>query len=191
MRMLARRGDVDAPNFMPAAFDQLLDVCDYSPDVVFVKPVLRDEDVQLVQLRLFAELDQRGEIDVAVNDILHSRLRLAHVVDAAANHQWLLDAIRSFYGHRVADTCFRNLKRIALDQDLAVRWRPRATLGNKRADADVAIVMDHKEHQIAPLRWSSLHLSSDRSARFSIANFGILQNHFDSIVVDRIETQHG
>src|SRR6185503_17751049 len=118
------------------------------------------------------------------NNILHSRLRLAHVVDAAANHQRLLDAVRGFYCHGVADTCFRNLKRIALDQDLAVRWRPGAALGNKRADTNVSVVLDYKEHQDAPLHWSSLDLTSDHPARLSVADFRILQNRFDCFVVD-------
>src|SRR6185369_9519389 len=97
--MLARRGNLNAAYVMTATPDQSLNVGSYAPDVIFVEPLLRDEDVQLIEPRFFAELDQGGEIDVAIDDIFHARLRLAHVVHTAADHEWLLDTIRSLHAY--------------------------------------------------------------------------------------------
>src|SRR5215217_7456091 len=177
--MLAGSRNLDAAHVMSTALDQLLDVARHAPDVVFVKPVLRDEDVQLIEARLFAELDEGCEIDIAVDDVLHTRLRLAHVVNAAADHEWCLYAIRSLDGDSIAGVYLRHLKRIALDQYLASRRRPRATLRHELADANVAVVFNHKQDQVAPLHWTSFDLAADCAARFCVAHFGILQNRFN------------
>src|SRR5215204_3144799 len=103
---------------MSAAFDHLFDVGDYSLNMVFVKPVLSHQDIYLIKSRFFSQLDQRCEIYVPINDILHAGLSLAHIVYAAANHEWLLNAICSFYCNGITNICFRNLKGVALDQDL-------------------------------------------------------------------------
>src|SRR6185369_15543627 len=166
------------------------DVARHAPDVVLVKPVLRDEDVQLIEARLFAELDECCEIDVAVDDVLHARLRLAHVVNAAADYERCFYAIRSLDGDGVADVCPRYLKRIALDQYLACRWRPSATLGHELADANIAVIFDHKQDEVAPLHWTSFDLTADCATRFCIAHLGILQNRLDEIVIDRVDAHH-
>ena len=49
VRMFAGRGYVDAAHLLPAAVDRSLDICDHSLDVVFVKPVLSDEDIELIE----------------------------------------------------------------------------------------------------------------------------------------------
>src|SRR5215217_5597847 len=188
--MLAGPRNLDAAHVMSTALDQLLDVARHAPDVVFVKPVLRDEDVQLIEARLFAELDEGCEIDIAVDDVLHARLRLAHVVNTAADHEWCLDAIRSLDCDGVADVCPRDLKRIALDQYRAVCRRPSVALRHELADANVAEIFDYKQNQVAPLHWTSLNLAADRAARFCITHFRILQNRFDEIVIDRVDAQH-
>src|SRR5688572_5622217 len=176
---------------MSAAVDCPFHVGYHAPDVVFVEAVLSDEDVELVQHRCLAELDEGGEVYVTVNNILHTRLRLAHVVCAASDHERLLDTVRSLNSYNVADLCFRNLKSVALNQNLAVPGRPGAFLGNKLADADVAVVVNYKQHQLAPLYWSSLHLAAYGSARLSITHFRVLQNRVNRFVVDRVEPHHG
>src|SRR6185436_18355760 len=189
--MLAGWRNVNATHVVSAALNQLLNLAGDAPDVVFVEPVLRDEDVQLIESRLFAKLDQRGEIDVAVNDVLHARLRLAHVVHTAADDERLFDPVHSLDRDCIADVCFHNLKRIALDQYLAGGGRPRAAFRHKLADANVAVVLDDKQDQVAPLHWSSFDLSTDRASRLSVTHFRILQDRFDEIFVDRVNTQNG
>ena len=102
--MFAWLRNINAPHFVSTA---LINVWFSLPllDVVLIEPVLRDENIELVEMWLFAELDQGREIDVAVDDVLHARLRLAHVVNAAADHEWLLDAVCGLNCHGVADVC--------------------------------------------------------------------------------------
>src|SRR5438105_3661939 len=140
MRMFARRGYLNTPHFMPATLDHLLDVCDHSLDVVLVESILRQENVQLIEVRLFAELGQRCKIDVTIDHVLHARLRLADVMNAAADHERSLDAVGSLHDNCVADAGFRNLKSIALDQDLTGRRWPRALFRHELADTNVAVI---------------------------------------------------
>ena len=84
--MFARRGHVNTYYLPSVAFYQALHIRGDFLNVRFVEPPIANEDVQLIERRFFAELDQRSEIDVAVDDVLHARLRLAHVVNAAADH---------------------------------------------------------------------------------------------------------
>src|SRR6476646_3187964 len=102
MRMFAWRWYVNTPDLVPARLDQLLNVRRDLANVALVKSILRDENVEPIEIRFFAELDQRCEIDVAVNDVFHARLRLADVVNATRDHEWLLDAVRSLNNHGVA-----------------------------------------------------------------------------------------
>src|ERR1051325_4186019 len=189
--MLTGLWNLDAWHVMSSALDQPLNIGGDAPDVVFVEPVLCDDDVQLIEPRLFAELDQGGEIDVAIDDVLHARLRLAHVVHTAADDERLLYAVRSLDCDCVAGVSLRDLKRIALDQYLARRGWPRAALRHELADANVAVVFHHKQDQVVPLDWSRLDLSADRAAWIGIAHFRVLQNRFDEILVDRVNTQDG
>src|SRR5689334_22747096 len=190
MRMLAGSRNVDAQHFVATVLDQRLDVGNDSFDMRFVKSVLCDQKIYLIEPRLFAELGQGGEIDIAVNNVLHTRLCLAHVVNATADHKWLLDAVCSLHCHRVANARSYNLKRITLDQNLACQGRPRAVFRHEFTDANVAVILDYKQDQVAPLRWTRLDLATDRPARLGVAHFGILQDGFDEIVVSRINTQH-
>src|SRR5574338_36592 len=182
--MLSRLRNVNAADLVSTTLYQLFDVARNAPYVTFVKPVLRDEDVQLIESRFLAELDQRREIDVTIDDVLHARLRLAHVVYTAADHEWLFDTLRGLHGDSVADVCFRNLESVALDQHFTSGRRPCTALGHEFANAYVAVVFNYKQHQVAPLHWSSLDLPADRAPRFGIAHFGILENRFDEIVID-------
>src|SRR5215208_3936353 len=190
MRMLARTWYVHATNFMPATLYDFFNVAHDMFNVVLVKPVFRDKNIQLIEIRFFAQLDQGGEIDITVNDVLHPRLRLAHVVNAAGNCERLLNAIGSLYDHRIANARFRDLKRVALDQDLARCRRPRAFLRNKLADADVAVIVNDKQDYVAPLHWSRLELTTYCPTRFGITHFRVLQNGLDQIVVDRVDAYH-
>src|SRR4026207_22819 len=95
---------------------------------------------------------------------------------APANREWLLDSIRGLHCYSVADACLRDLERIALDQYLAGRGRPRAVLRHELADANVAVVFNYKKDQVAPLHWPSFDLPADRAARLRVTHFGILQN---------------
>src|ERR1044071_6941131 len=191
MRMLAGTRNVDAQHFVATVLDQRLDVGNDSFDMRFVKSVLCDEKIYLIESWLFAELGQGGEIDVAVDDILHARLCLAHVENATADHEWLLDPVCGLHYHRVANARSHNLKRVTLDQDLTCRRRPRADFRHEFTDANVAVILDYEQNQVTPLRWARLDLATDRPARFGIAHFRILQDGFDEIVVSRVNTQHG
>src|SRR5207237_1143158 len=146
MWMFAGRGYLYTPHFMPATLNHLLDIGHHSLDVVLVESILRHENVQLIEVRLFAELNQGRQIDVTINDVLHARLRLAHIMNAAADQEGSLDAVRSLHENCVADAGFRNLKSIPLDQDLTGRGRPGTLLRHEFADADVAVIFDDKEN---------------------------------------------
>src|SRR6185503_18763284 len=126
MRMLAGTRNVDAQHFVTATLDQRFDVGNDSFDMRLVKSVLCDQKIYLIESWLFAELGQGGEIDVAVDDVLHARLCLAYVVNTTADHEGLLDAVCSLHDYGVANASSRNLERITLDQDLTCRRRPRA-----------------------------------------------------------------
>jgi hypothetical protein len=85
MRMLAGTRNLNALHFVAAALDQRFDIGNDSFDMCLVKSVLCDQKIDLVESRLFAELYEGGEIDIAIDDILHARLRLAHVVNTTTN----------------------------------------------------------------------------------------------------------
>src|ERR1044072_4037062 len=142
MRVLAGLRNLDALYFVAATLDQSLDIRNDAFDVSFVKPVLRDKNVYLIESRLFAQLGECGEIDVAIDDVLHARLRLADVVNTTADHKGLLDAVRSLHCYYVANVRLRNLKRVAFDQDLARRRRPCTGFWHELADANVPVVLD-------------------------------------------------
>src|SRR5918994_691255 len=96
MRMFSGRGYVDAAHLMSTALYCRFYVSYHASDVVFVKLVLSNEDIQLVQSWFFSQLDQRCEVDVAINKILHARLRLAYIVNASSDNERLLDTVCSF-----------------------------------------------------------------------------------------------
>ncbi len=141
-----------------------------SADVLLVEPVLRHEDLQLIEKRLLAQLRQRVERDVAVDQVLHAGLRLADIVDAAADTQGLLVPASRLHDHGVADLRASDLEGIPLDQDLACSRRPRALLGIDLADSDLPEVLDHEEHQVAPLHRAGLDAARDSSTGFRIAD---------------------
>src|SRR6185369_13391082 len=126
MRMFAGTRNLDAQHFVATALDQLLDVGNDSFDMRLVKSVLCDQKIDLIESWLFAELGQGVEIDVAVDDVLHARLCLAHIVNTTTYHEWLLDAVCGLHCHGIADARSHNLERVTLDQDLACCRRPSA-----------------------------------------------------------------
>src|ERR1044072_9461437 len=191
MRMLAGTRDINTNDFVTATLDQRFDVGNNLFDMRLVKPVLCDQEIYLIESRLFAELDKCSEIDVAVDDILHPRLRLAYIVNPTADHEGLLNAICSLHCYGIANARSHNLERVALDQDLAGRRRPGAAFRHEFTDAYVAVVLDYKQDQVTPLNWTRLDLAADCSARFGVAHLRILQECFDEIVVGRINAQHG
>jgi hypothetical protein len=189
MWVFAGRGHINTPDLAAPRLDQRLHVCRDFADVILVELVLRNENVESIKIRFFAELDQGCEIDVAVDDVFHARLRLAHVVNAPADHEWLFDAIWRFHHHGIADAGVQDLKRVALNQDLAYRRRPCALLGFEFADANVAIVFHDKQHQVAPVHRSGFDLARDGPAWFCVADVRVLQHCRDEVIVDRINAQ--
>src|SRR5882724_6789060 len=103
MRMFAGWWDLHAANGVPTAFDSLHSARDDVADVLLVEAICCRENLELVEPRLFAELCQRGQRDVAVDAVFHSRLRLADVVNAASDAKRGLASVRGFDAHRVAD----------------------------------------------------------------------------------------
>src|SRR5687768_17751863 len=73
MRVFAGCRDIDASDPPAAAFDQRLDIARDLLDVRLVQTVITYENIQLIEIRFFSKLDQGGEIDVAVNDVLQDR----------------------------------------------------------------------------------------------------------------------
>jgi len=62
------------------------------------------------------------------------------------------------------------LQRIAFNQNFARRRRPCARLRLQRADANVAIIFHHKQHQGAPIHWASFDATGHCSARFDFTD---------------------
>src|SRR5688500_11246320 len=168
MRVFAGCRDIDASDLPAAAFDQRLDIARDLLDVRLVHTVITYENIQLIEIRFFSKLDQGGEIDVAVNDVLHARLRLAHVVHAAADEQQLLLAVCSLYLNLVAYIRSHHLECITLDQNLAsCRW-PGTRFRFEFADANVAVVLNDEERQVAPLDRASFDLSGHGPSGFCV-----------------------
>jgi len=90
MRMFARHRNIQPAHCTPLAFDPLFNVRRYAANMRFIELIARHNNVQPIQVRLFAELRQRRQRDVAVNDVFHSCLRLANVFDRAADAQRLV-----------------------------------------------------------------------------------------------------
>src|SRR5207244_3067697 len=114
-------------------------------DVLFVERVARNDQLHLIESGSLAELYERRLRDVAVDDVLHPRLRLPDVVNAAADAKRSLRSVRRADDDVLADLDSRDLKRVALDEDLAGRRRPRALLGIEFADANVCEVFDREQ----------------------------------------------
>ena len=153
--------------------------------------ILSDQNIQLIEIGFFAQQLERVERDVAINQILHARLCLADIVDAAGDAQGLLFAIRGSHRDRIADARLGDLKGVSFDQQLAGGRRPCALLGVELADADIAIVFDDEEDQVAPFDRPCLDASGHGSARLGIAQIGIRLNGRKQVVVDRIRSQGG
>jgi hypothetical protein len=86
-----------------------------------------------------------GEIDVAIDDILHARLRLAHIVNTTAYHEWLLDAVCSLHCYGIANARSSQPG----THHASIRISPVAgghapAFGTSLADADVAVVVDRQ-----------------------------------------------
>ncbi len=141
--------------------------------MLFIEPVIGDQDLELVQVGLFAQQRQSVQSDVAIDHVLHARLCLAYIMDAAGNTQRLLFSLRRLDQHAIADACAGHLKSISLDEYFSGGRRPCALLRHQRADAYVPEVLHYKEHQAAPLRGTSFDPTVDHSAGFSIADFAV------------------
>ena len=102
VRVLPRLRNVDAPHAPAAAFDEAPHALDHAADVRLVHPVAGHEQLELVEVRLLAELGERRERDVAVDDLLHPRLGLPDVGHRAAHAQRALDAAGRAHLHRPA-----------------------------------------------------------------------------------------
>ena len=105
VRVLARLRDVHPAHRMARA--PRASACTLSPPRRARAPrryrFAGDEHLQLVEVRLLAEPRERRRGDVAVDDVLHPRLRLADVVHAAAHAQRRSSPSRRPDRHRVAD----------------------------------------------------------------------------------------
>src|SRR5262249_61187738 len=136
----------------------------------FVEPVPVYHDLQLIEVRLFPQLLQRVEVDVAVNGVLHARLGLAYILHSAAETQRPLITSGRLDRHRIADARPGDLDGVAFDQYLAGRRRPGALLRLQRADANSAEIRYHKQSQVAPLHRPGLNPARQGAAGFRVAH---------------------
>ena len=96
-------GDFHPPHGMPFALQPLLHARRHRQDVLLVERVVGHHELDLIEVGLFSQLREGVEGDVAVDDVLHARLGLAHVVDGAAHSQGPLISAGGPHGHGVAD----------------------------------------------------------------------------------------
>src|SRR5262245_51222689 len=151
MRMFAGLRNISSTRLMSATLDQLLHVgCDVA-HMRFIKFVPVYRNLQLVEVRLFAQLSERVEVDVAVDDVLHARLCLAYILHRTAETQRPLIASGRPDRHGIADARPGDLNGVAFDQYLAGTWRPGALLRLQRADANIPEILHDKQSQVAPL----------------------------------------
>src|ERR1044072_633299 len=137
----------------------------------FIEPVVGNLYVQLIQVWLFPQLRQSVESDVAINYVFHAGLGLAYIVDAACDKKRLLFPSCRLDSQLIADLRPRYSESVSLDQYLTSGRRPCALLRAELAEAYVAVVLHHKEHQVAPFHGSSFDPARNDSSRLRVADF--------------------
>src|SRR3954471_10110069 len=110
MRMFSGTRNIDAANGMSGGFERPADFLGDAADVRLVVTIVGDQNVEPIEIRLLAQVRQGVERDVAVDDILHARLRLADVVHAATDAQCTFFSARGANGCVVANARARNLE---------------------------------------------------------------------------------
>ena len=156
--MFAWLRNINTSDFVTPSLDSCLDSRCHFSNVVLIEPILRHENIELVEIRLFSELCQSIERDVAVDHVFHSCLGLAHIVNTAANDQPLFVSIAGLDRHQVTDTGLRNLESIALNQYLASRRWPCTSLVFEPGNVNIAVILYYKQYEVSPLYRSRLDL---------------------------------
>src|SRR5579859_4011043 len=189
--MFTRSGNIYAANSVTATFNQLLYFLGDSAYVLLVKPVFRDQDVQLVQIRLFAQPDKCVQRYIAVDAVLHARLGLANIMHAAGHVQGLFLPLADPDRYGVADLRMRYLKGVPLDQYFSCGRRPCAMLWRQPAYADTSVVFHHKDHQIAPLGWTAFDPAMQNSSWLGVAYVAVGEYSRDQFVINCVRPQSG
>ena len=151
MRVLSRRRNANLVNSVALPGQPRRNRLALALDHPWVARLPFELDAQLVQCRGLAQSGQSGTGEVQVARAFLPCGGKPGIMDEAADCDLFGWTVRWLDEQGLTGACLQHSNRAALDEHLAVAWRPRTRLGAKAIHPELPKVVDHEKQGPPPL----------------------------------------